>query len=219
MSFAEDLLRVLYQRLDPRSISREDRKRLHIEKDDFTYGEVMYFSFLNLLHFAKLRQGEIFYDLGCGSGKAVFIAALCFDLQKACGIEFLPGLYQLAKSQLTHAKDWIKQHDQLTQQEWLKRIASIQFIHDDFLNVDIADADVVFINATCLHYDVWQSLLKKLNTLKIGSRVIVTTKSIVMDHFKLIYENPAQMSWGESYVRIYVKTTSLASKENEHSSL
>ena len=38
----------------------------------------------------------MFYDLGCGTGKALFIAALCFPFAKCVGIELLEGLCEQA---------------------------------------------------------------------------------------------------------------------------
>ena len=43
-----------------------------------------------MLDFAKPKAGEVFYDLGCGSGQPLMVAALLFpELAKCTGIELL----------------------------------------------------------------------------------------------------------------------------------
>ena len=59
--------------------------------NEFTYGEVNFPSFIPLLEFVKPKQGEILYDLGCGSGRPMIIAAMAFpELQACIGIELMP---------------------------------------------------------------------------------------------------------------------------------
>lgn len=45
---------------------------------EFTYGEVLFHYFIPLLELVKPKKGEIFWDLGCGGGRPVAIAALYF---------------------------------------------------------------------------------------------------------------------------------------------
>ena len=39
-----------------------------LDAKEFTYGEVNFMSFLPMLGFVEPKPGEVFYDLGCGSG-------------------------------------------------------------------------------------------------------------------------------------------------------
>ena len=51
-----------------------------------------------MLDFMKPKRGEIFYDLGCGSGQPLMIAAMAYPALKACrGIELLENLANLGK--------------------------------------------------------------------------------------------------------------------------
>ena len=50
-----------------------------LDKQEFTYGEIVFASFLPLLEFALAglpRGDKIFCDIGCGSAKPVAIAAM-----------------------------------------------------------------------------------------------------------------------------------------------
>ena len=45
-----------------------------------------------------MKDGQVFWDLGCGNGKAVALAALLYPkLAAAKGVEYLPLLTQSAK--------------------------------------------------------------------------------------------------------------------------
>ena len=60
---------------------------------ELTQGEVVFHSFIPLLEYTKPKDGEVFYDLGCGLGKPLLIASLAFPKLKACiGIELLEGV-------------------------------------------------------------------------------------------------------------------------------
>lgn len=186
----------LYQAISGANLSQAERKKLQNDEDAFIYGEIQFLPFFALLEKAMPRTGEVFYDLGSGIGKAVFTAALYFDFKKTVGIECLSGLTRTAHAQLKKATDYFSSTEKL---------ASIQFVQDNFLNYDFSDADIIFINATCFSYSTWEQLIAKFKLLKSGSRLIVTTKKLPADSFEFIQQSFALMSWGVNLVRIYIK--------------
>ena len=75
---------------------RPPRRALGREKDnELTYGEVLFFPFYRLLaDVVKPRPGEVFVDLGSGTGRAMFVAALCWPGLSCCkGYEVSPPLH------------------------------------------------------------------------------------------------------------------------------
>lgn len=198
------LLLMLYEKTNPRKISKHDRKKMGLMQDAYIYGEIDFLSFLKILVKAKPKKQAIFYDLGSGAGKAVFTAALFFDLSKAYGIEQLPGLCELANSQIKKVKSLIKQQNNDIKL-YQKKLASIQFINDDILNCDFTKGDIIFINATCFSYPTWEKIKERLKLLKTGSRVITCTKRLEDDDFKVLYQGFELMSWGVASVNIYEK--------------
>ena len=71
----------------------------------FTYGEVKFVSFTDVLAFATPRRGETFLDVGCGAGKCLIAAALSgFGFGKCIGVEMLPGLVGDAKAALVRLR-------------------------------------------------------------------------------------------------------------------
>lgn len=197
----EQLLVTLYQRVNGAAVSASERKRLHIEEDAFIYGEIQFLSFFGVLEKVNPQTGEVFYDLGSGTGKAVLTAAMYYDFSKACGIEFLPGLHDLANMQLRKAQMLENSQDK----DFSRRLSSVQFIQDNFLHCDFSDGDIIFVNATCLSYPTWHAIIEKLKALKSGSRVIVLSKKIPLEEFTLIHQSLELMSWGMNSVNIYIK--------------
>lgn len=203
----EQIFKTLYQGIDASGVSRVERTRLKIDSDEFVYGEIEFPSFVAILDSVEPKPYEHFYDLGCGTGKAVFAAALCYDFDKACGIELLPGLYNIANRQIQNLQRIIAVHGSKFVQSYQSKIESIHFINDNILNCDFSDADIVFINATCFNPTSWIAIVQKLLQLKVGSRVIMTTKRLDNAAFRTIYNSQYLMSWGMNSVNAYEKIT------------
>ena len=79
------------------ALSHENRAPSEVSEKSLTYGEVVHSSFVQILEFVRksagLPTGATFVDLGCGTGKAVVIAALStMSFSKVWGIELLEPL-------------------------------------------------------------------------------------------------------------------------------
>lgn len=186
----------LYKDVNAYVISINHRRDTEVKDEQFTYGEIIFSSFADILNVAKPNTGEKFYDLGCGSGKAVFTAGLLYDNIEAIGIEYLQPLYDLCLEQLNKYKQITKN----------KRPDNIHFVHADLVNYDFSDADIVFLNATCFNKDSWKAILTTLDKLKKGARVIITTKTLSSKKFEQIHAGTYLMSWGQNSIYIYKKT-------------
>lgn len=197
---AHSLFTVLYANVNSAEISRRDRENLLNDEDAFTCGEIQFLPFFAILDSIKPKPNEVFYDLGSGAGKAVFTAALCFDFSRVQGIEVLPGLSRLANAKLEQAQRLANNDTDLA-----NKLRPIQFVQADFLNQDFSDGDVIFIAATCFNYATWDKLVNKLEALKEGARVVVTSKKITHAQFELMSESCELMSWGENSVFVYIK--------------
>ena len=192
--YALSLLKPLYQNVNGMEVARKAWQQSRFRDFAFTYGEIDIISFIAILETAQLKPGEIFYDLGSGTGKAVFTAALAFNFAACKGIELVPELYQLS-CQLKRRLP--------------KLNAQIELINADFLSVDFREADVIFINAACFVGEIWQTIVEKFIQLKPGTRVIVGSKQLPIPYFNLIDEKLRYMSWGEAIVRIYQRCDKL----------
>jgi len=75
-------------------LSKREREEKNLnEVKNLIYGEVEYKAFYALLRKINPKPGLTFYDLGSGTGKAVFVARLTQDFAKCVGIEILTGLH------------------------------------------------------------------------------------------------------------------------------
>lgn len=180
----------LYKNIDGRQISLNERERFTTQDSSFVYGEIIPLSFAQLLESLSPHPEDVFYDLGSGVGKAVLCAALFFEWRKCCGVELMPGLHECSQSLLA---------------ELPARPFPVEFLREDFLQVDLSDASVIFLHATTFAPTLWENLKKKLYALKSGTRLIVVTKRLDESVFELISEWIVRMSWGESSAFIYRK--------------
>lgn len=194
------IIQKLYQSTSGIEISLAERNRLNIVDSSFTYGEINPLTFAEILEVAKPEPGEVFYDLGSGTGKAVFCAALLYNWKKCCGVERLDALHH--KSQ-----ELLKQFSNLAlvRQHFSYKYFPVSFIQDDFVKIDFTDADVIFLHATTFGYDILEPLKEKLHLLKPGSRIIIVSKKLEENSFQLIDQSKRMMDWGEGTVLTYVK--------------
>lgn len=196
-----DQLAILYKLENPFKVSADYRKENNIDKDEYIYGEIMFASFTEILSHVDPQPYENYYDLGCGSGKSVFLAALLYDKIIAHGVEILPPMHDLDIKLLNNLKAQLKSHP-----KYKTNPLNIHFYNDDIFEFDFSNADIIFINATCYSKKSWEKLEEKFKTLKKGTRLIVNTKKLHDNCFKTLHGRLYLMSWGASYVRIYLKT-------------
>lgn len=199
------LFNTIYKEIDGFNISKETREELNILSDSsLTYGEVDFISFKEIIDLAKPRQNDRFYDLGSGTGKAVIIAAMCFDFSACKGIELLQPLYKLSCQALNFLQTKVDK-DKKNILRVVKHLPEIKFYNQNFIKADFSTANILFINATCYSIECWDELMKKFSQLANGARIIITSKKIDSPLFKQIYSGSHLMSWGMNSVRIYEK--------------
>jgi len=183
------ILTKLYQNVNAYKISVNYRKEQEIVGDNFVYGEIMFTTFANILNITAPQNGEIFYDLGCGAGKAVFTTSLLYEYLDVRGVEYLDPLYELCCNLLGKFRTLVNN----------KHPNNVRFIHANLLDVDFSDADIIFINATCFDHETWKKITHSFEQLKKGARVIISTKKLDSDLFNLIHTGMHLMSWGATY--------------------
>lgn len=180
-------------------VSLKDRETMHLQGSEFVYGEITFPAFIFALDQARVKPGDIFYDLGCGSGKAVATAAMAFPFSKVIGVEYLPGLHELASKHIAN----LKKVDRRVAQPKEKG-PHIELIREDMRNVDFTKADVIFMN-TCFSADIWNFILEAFPKLKVGARVIFTSKSAPEPLFQKLWGGQLKMTWGMNTVNVFIK--------------
>lgn len=105
------------------------------------------------LRLADLRPGEAFFDLGCGDGRTLVIAAREFDAS-ATGIEI--GPVQRLVSWMNAARNGVR--------------SKVRVKRGNFYRADVRAADVVFVYATTRELSRLQEHLA--SQLRDGARVV-----------------------------------------------
>jgi len=106
-----------------------------------------------MLTLAQLQHGEILYDLGCGDGRVVIMAAQEFGA-RSVGVEMREDL---AKQALVKVSE-------------LSLDGQVKIINGDMFKVDLAQADVVTLYLTTSANDKVKPKLE--SELKLGTRVV-----------------------------------------------
>ena len=169
------------------ALSRE--ARAHHDAMEYTYGEIEFIPFIALIAMTHPTPTTRFYDLGSGTGKAVLACAMVFDMQAYCGVELFPALHDAALIQ----RDRLKQLPAYAQKTNL-----MHFINDDFLNIELTEASLIFVNATALLGETWDTLNQHLRAQTRPGTVIITTSKplIAATMFSITHTTQVMMSWG-----------------------
>ena len=162
---------------------------------EFTYGEIDFHTFIDLMNRVSPKKGEVFYDLGCGAGKALVVAALSYPFSAVRGVELLKGLYDISKGVCDRMQSSAKYVEK----------PSVEVINNNFFEVDFFDADIIYISSTCFGEETMQRLEEKFLGLKENARIILLTRELKSPSFELLYKNSCKMSWGMCTARIYCK--------------
>ena len=110
-------------------------------------------AFREIFKFANLRNGDVFYHLGCGDGTGLVIAKEEFNAEKIIGID-------ISKEKTDAASKLVKE----------KNHSNIKIINEDIVNSHFDDADVIlfwFVDDSII-----EKIMPKFSKLKQGVRII-----------------------------------------------
>jgi len=118
----------------------------------------------------KLKNNDVVYDLGCGTGRFLFAT-------KKRGVKHLVG-YELSPALILVAKVL----------NWFKR-AKVRFVCGDFMKADISDATYIYLFLVGpVLPTVWEKIKKET---KFGTVVISLSSQIdKVEYFKKIKTKP-----------------------------
>lgn len=191
----------IYNKVDGFKLSRQARERY--DTLDYIYGEINFLSFIALLSLAKPNEDTVFYDLGCGVGKAVLACAMVYPVKKSVGVELLPELYDCACEQnkkLNHLENYAAKAN------------TIHFIQGDFLTTHYDEATLIFVNSSTLFGSTWNQLCVVLNKLPEGTIIITTSKPLISTEYIVRINTEIQMSWGVVPAYIHYRKTNLTNR-------
>jgi len=190
---------------DGKRIAKIEKLTLGLTRASLIYGEVSFASLGNVFWgpFIHLKPGGTFVDLGSGTGRGVFAAALLHNFDKCIGIEILQGLYQASIKILNK---YNKEFQSTGDGRGDRKCPEVTFQRASFLDCDWSDADFVFANSTCFDDQLMKDIAKQGEKLKDGAYVVTLTKRLSSPYFKWINSTQYTMSWGYATVHIHQKT-------------
>jgi predicted RNA methylase len=186
-----------YKDIDGYKLSSAACQKLSFSYKGYEYGGATIRSFYENLQYIPLNSNDIFLDLGSGIGEKVLIAALMYpNLKLSIGIEELADLDEAANIA----------HNRISSVQSIP-ISEVSFIQHDFFDIPIKQADLVYISIqpTILEIMLHGLLLNHLNTLKYGSKVLVTQIPIVSDTFTLLWQRPYEHKYGMGTMYLFEK--------------
>lgn len=162
----------------------EGQKIFATTREELTYGEAIWLSIKKVLDYIQPQKDQVFFDLGCGTGRVCFFASIYYGLN-ANGIDLLPTFVSNANK--------IKDKFQ---------IENLNFYQENWLKFNLEKADIIYIAATCLSEETLSALVKKLALLKQDTTIISVTNEITGTNFKTIKKMYLPFSWGKAEVFI-----------------
>jgi tRNA G10 N-methylase Trm11 len=159
------------------------RKKRRLRKPDVIYYPTPPETVAEMLRMARIKKGDVLYDLGSGDGRIPIAAAKEYGI-RAVGIEIDPKL-------VTEAEENARQAN----------VAGlVRFRNEDMFRVDVSEATIVTLYLS----DKLNVLLrpKLLNELRPGSRIL-------SHDFRMADWQPEQtvrVPWGKLYRTVYLWT-------------
>ena len=154
-----------------------------------TYGEISADGFAQVLAIADPQPGEVFIDLGSGTGKAVLVAAALYPFSKVVGVEFVAPLHEASLRLMAHFRDTIA--GGLSLYAGGQSPPEMEMILEDLTSVDWSGyalrpggsscVTVVFAACTCWSQEQIDDLIAKAGKLGKGSRLITMSRILTLD--------------------------------------
>lgn len=155
--------------------------------EDFRFGETPFMTGLKLLKMANVTSNDVFYDLGAGRGKMMFLATLATGC-RAVGLEFLASYCIIG--------------ERIIRNLGLEDTADLR--HADILEADLGEATVLFTAATSWSSTTKERLLDRVSELASGTRWISVGWELRHPQLELRSAQRLLFSWGYENAWYYV---------------
>jgi SAM-dependent methyltransferase len=164
-------------------VQHRPRKKRQLRKPDVIYYPTPPETVAEMLRLAKIKKGDVLYDLGSGDGRIPIAAAKQYGI-RAVGIEIDPKLITEAEENARHAG--------------LSEL--VRFRNEDMFRVDVSEATIVTLYLS----EKLNVLLrpKLLRELRPGSRIL--SHDFRMGDWQP--EQTVRVPWGKLYRTVYLWT-------------
>lgn len=174
-------------------------------RNNFVYGEVVlepFYDFLSRSSEAYLPQSSSsrkYYDLGSGTGKSVFIAALTGKFSFAGGCEILECLHGVATTVVEDYREMIEPMTNAMNNS-NNKTTELRVDLDDIFSVERvrmwSQCEYVFCNCLTWEDEQMETLARAAEHLKEGSIFVTVLLPLPSEKFEVIAEEECLFSWG-----------------------
>lgn len=198
----------------PAKISDEERADVAATGASPVYGEILYESVIFLIEELKLTKDDVFYDLGSGLGKFVFLVYLMTPVMKSAGVEFSPNrsaraiknedIIRKLYPQCLKCENSLRKTLGKPQLKKVKKQLELQTA--DMLKVDISDATVIYTCSTCFDAAFMKKLTDKFAAeCNDGVRIVTLNQLAEHEYIHLTRVYKLPMTWSaDTAVYLYV---------------
>lgn len=194
-----------------KAASFAERKQIgSVKERALIYGEIKYEPFLEAVQKVKnkygglsRRGGERFVDLGSGSGKAVFAAALAHNFASCAGVEIMPSLHAISVKMYKDYERICASH--VRPDGSFVRDTKVHLILGDATVFDLSDVDLVFMCSTVFDYNLMTRLAKCAGSMRVGSFMITLSKDLPCANWRVLERSNRNASWGGATMIIQKK--------------
>lgn len=189
-------VRLLCQYLfkNPYHLHRDFLKAQQAE-EIYCYGETYLTTFAKAIKAAAPTSDDLFVELGSARGRNCFWVK-SFVGCKVLGLEQVPAFVERAQKVVERLS-----------------LEKIEFRCEDFFKSDLSDATLLFVDATFIEGRELGSLLRKLDTMAAGARVVGVNLTLVAESAppssKRVWERIDKLAlpflWGEGEVAVFRK--------------
>lgn len=176
-----------------------------------TYGEIDFFSFLSILERLEPKRGDVFVDLGHGTGKAIVCASLMYGhiFSKLVGIEIIPELNKMSKRVVEKLLCKFTTTPLFENHSVDVQVYEGDFRESNVQGFDWTTADLIFANSTCFDDLLMNTLGQMTNNLRIGAKIVTFTRELRDPLLQVLDRRQLAMSWGTAtcYIHERVQAT------------
>lgn len=149
------------------------------------YGETSLTQFAKLAKTLQLSNDDCCYELGCGRGRLAFWLALHTQCKRVVGVDLNPV--------------FIRNAQQISQ---TLRIHHLDFQHANLMQVDLAEASVIYLYGSAFSDEAIANIQRHLLTCRAGTRIISVSFELTGLEFELLSSQSMRFVWGEADVFI-----------------
>jgi SAM-dependent methyltransferase len=171
-----------------------DIKESMLSSENEIYGELHYYSVVNLLRYIDISEEDHFLDLGFGLGKLLFQIILTTKAHHITGIEINKNRFNIV------SKLFATMQNQLPDSFLNKNITLLE---GDFLQFNFHSITIVYVCSTVFSFILLDTISQKINGMPSVKCVVSFRKLPRLSNFKLTRKLFLHGSWDHAVCYLY----------------